>query len=62
MFFLHFTVFPNVLGCIDGILIEIKGPSENEPDYVNKKEFHSLNVQVHVYDIFIYKKSTELIF
>ena len=46
MFFLHFTGFPNVFGCIDGAFIKIKAPSENEPEYVNRKCFNSLNVQV----------------
>ena len=52
MFFSSFSRFPrfpgspNVLGCIDGAFIKIKGPSENELDYVNRKGFHSLNVQV----------------
>ncbi|KAK3107873.1 hypothetical protein FSP39_024105 [Pinctada imbricata] len=38
--------FPKVLGCVDGTFIKIKPPKENEQDYVNRKGFHSLNVQV----------------
>ncbi|XP_062590955.1 putative nuclease HARBI1 [Saccostrea cucullata] len=37
--------FPNVLGAIDGTLIKIQAPSENEPSYVCRKGFHALNVQ-----------------
>lgn len=38
--------FPNILGCIDGTQIRIKKPKQNEVDYVNRKGYHSLNVQV----------------
>ncbi|XP_061191708.1 putative nuclease HARBI1 [Saccostrea echinata] len=38
--------FPNVLGCIDGTYIKIQAPSENEPDFLNRKGYHSLNVQM----------------
>ena len=38
--------FPNVLGCIDGSQFAIKCPSQNEAVYVNRKGFHSLNVQL----------------
>lgn len=41
-----FAGFPNVIGCIDGTQIPIKAPSANEGDYVNRKSFHSINVQV----------------
>ncbi|XP_033738226.1 putative nuclease HARBI1 [Pecten maximus] len=37
---------PQVLGCIDGTFVRISTPRENEPDYVNRKGFHSLNVQM----------------
>lgn len=37
--------FPNVLGAIDGSLIAIKTPSEDEPNYVSgRKTGHHLNV------------------
>lgn len=41
-----FLGFPKVLGCVDGTQIRISTPSANEADFVNRKGFHSLNVQV----------------
>ncbi|MBN3295266.1 HARB1 nuclease, partial [Amia calva] len=38
--------FPGVIGCIDGTHIPITAPSVNEGDYVNRKSFHSINVQI----------------
>ena len=39
--------FPGVLGCIDGTHIPIIAPpGPQEPMFVNRKNFHSLNVQV----------------
>lgn len=38
--------FPRVIGAIDGTHIRIKAPHENEEVFVNRKQFHSLNVQV----------------
>ncbi|XP_033755754.1 putative nuclease HARBI1 [Pecten maximus] len=40
------TGMPQVLGYIDGTFVRISTPRENEPDYVNRKGFHSLNVQM----------------
>ncbi|KAL4009681.1 hypothetical protein ACER0C_003533 [Sarotherodon galilaeus] len=37
--------FPGVIGCVDGTHIPIIAPSVNEGDYVNRKSFHSINVQ-----------------
>ncbi|KAK4312648.1 hypothetical protein Pmani_015944 [Petrolisthes manimaculis] len=37
--------FPNVIGLIDGSHIPIAAPSLNEDIYVNRKNFHSLNIQ-----------------
>lgn len=41
-----FLGFPKVLGCVDGTQIRISTPTANEADFVNRKGFHSLNVQV----------------
>ncbi|XP_064120441.1 putative nuclease HARBI1 [Macrobrachium nipponense] len=38
--------FPRVIGAIDGTHIPIKTPSDNEYIYVNRKGYHSLNLQV----------------
>ena len=37
--------FPGAISCIDGTHVRIKAPSQNEPDFVNRKGFHSVNVQ-----------------
>ena len=37
--------FPNVIGCVDGTHVRIQAPSEDEPSYVNRKGYHSINVQ-----------------
>lgn len=38
--------FPGVIGLIDGTHIRIRAP-EHEPEaYINRKKYHSLNVQV----------------
>ena len=43
------TAFPNIIGAVDCTHIKIKRPSgEHEGDYVNRKSFHSINVQVRV--------------
>lgn len=38
--------FSNVIGAIDCTHIAIKAPSEEEFAYVNRKHFHSINVQI----------------
>jgi len=38
--------FPNVFGVVDGSQIPIKAPRENEPIFVCRKQFHSINVQL----------------
>ena len=43
--FQHKFGFPKVLGCIDGSHIPIVAPSINEPLYVDRKGYHSINVQ-----------------
>jgi hypothetical protein len=37
--------FPNVVGAIDGTHIRIKTPSIDEHFYVNRKNYHSINIQ-----------------
>lgn len=37
--------FPNVIGCLDGSHIPILKPKEYEWQYLNRKLFHSINVQ-----------------
>lgn len=36
---------PNVVGCVDGSLIPIKRPSQNEVAYVSRRNTHDINVQ-----------------
>ena len=38
--------FPNIIGAIDCTHIATKAPSTNEFNYVNRKGFHSVNVQI----------------
>ncbi|KAK3858137.1 hypothetical protein Pcinc_035646 [Petrolisthes cinctipes] len=38
--------FPGVIGAIDGTHVRISAPSEFEGEYVNRKGYHSINVQV----------------
>ncbi|XP_052285788.1 putative nuclease HARBI1 [Dreissena polymorpha] len=44
--FYNIAGFPQVVGVVDGTHIRIQAPSANEDDYVNRKGFHSLNVQM----------------
>jgi len=44
--FANYSGFPGVIGAIDGTHIAIKRPRQDEHIYVNRKGFHSLNVQV----------------
>ena len=37
--------FPCVIGCVDRTHVRIFSPTESEPDYVNRKGYHSINVQ-----------------
>ena len=39
---------PNVLGALDGTLIPIKAPAEDEPVFVCRKGYHAINVQAVV--------------
>jgi len=38
--------FPNVVGCINGTHVKIQAPSVNKHEYINRKNQHSVNVQV----------------
>ena len=38
--------FPGVIGCIDGTQIRIQAPISQEYEYVNRKGYHSLNIQL----------------
>ncbi len=38
--------FPRVVSCVDGTHIQFAPPSEREQDYLNRKGYHSINVQV----------------
>nr|XP_022308063.1 putative nuclease HARBI1 [Crassostrea virginica] len=44
--FYQIAGFPNVLGAVDGSLIPIIAPKNNEPEYVCRKGFHAINIQV----------------
>ncbi|XP_016108859.1 putative nuclease HARBI1 [Sinocyclocheilus grahami] len=47
--FYKIAAFPNVIGAVDCTHIRIKRPSgAHEGDYVNRKSFHSINVQVRM--------------
>ena len=37
--------FPNVIGCVDGTHVQIQALTEDEPSYMNRKGYHSINVQ-----------------
>ena len=43
--FFHKGGFPGVIGCVEGTHIRLQCPSQNEGDYVNRKGYHSINVQ-----------------
>ena len=40
--------FPNIFGLIDGTYVRMIAPSQHEDQFVNRKEYHSINVQVVV--------------
>lgn len=40
--------FPGVIGAIDGTHIRINAPKENSADYINRKGYHSIHLQVNV--------------
>ena len=39
--------FPGVIGVIDGTHIAIRAPMNSPDDYINRKKFHSVQVQVN---------------
>lgn len=41
--------FPKVIGAIDGTHIKIEAPTENPVDYINRKGYHSIQLQVDYY-------------
>ena len=43
--FVDVAGFPYVVGCVDGSHITIQAPSVDEPAFVNRKRFHSINMQ-----------------
>ena len=38
--------FPNVIGCVDCTHVKIATPAVNEREYVNRKNYHTINVQL----------------
>ena len=38
--------FPNVIGCVDCTHVKIATPADNEHEYVNRKNDHTINVQL----------------
>ncbi|XP_052259893.1 putative nuclease HARBI1 isoform X2 [Dreissena polymorpha] len=38
--------FPNVLGFVDCTHVKIRAPKRNEMDFVNRKGYHSVNIQM----------------
>lgn len=44
--FMQVAGFPGVVGVVDGTHVRIVAPREHEAEYVNRKRFHSINVQV----------------
>ena len=44
--FYNIARFPNVIGVIDGTHVHIQAPHVDEPAYVNRMGYHSINTQV----------------
>lgn len=45
--------FPRIIGAIDGTHIKIDAPKENAVDYINRKGYHSVHLQVTINLFFI---------
>ena len=54
-FFFTIAVLRNVIGAIDGTLIPIIAPKDNEADFVCRKGFHAINVQAVADDYLRYE-------
>lgn len=46
--------FPKTIGAIDGTHIRINAPKKNPTDYINRKGYHSIQLQVGNCLIYIY--------
>ena len=44
--FYALAAFPGVAGCVDGTQVRIQTPTWQEYEYVNRKGYHSLNIQL----------------
>lgn len=44
--------FPGVIGIIDGTHIKIEAPKENHESYINRKGYHSIQLQVLIIVLF----------
>ena len=51
--FSNMANFPKVFACIDGTQIPIQAPRQQEHEYINRKNFHSVNVQVNCEIIYV---------
>lgn len=50
--------FPGIIGVVDGTHVRIRAP-EHEPEaYINRKKFHSINIQVLKKDTINYIDNT----
>lgn len=45
--------FPGIIGMIDGTHIKIEAPQENHESYINRKGYHSIQLQVVIFILFI---------
>ena len=44
--FYAMRAIPSVIGCIDGTHIRMQGPNQQDHEFVNRKNYRSINVQV----------------